>query len=91
MNELFRVTVVLKCVQPSVRSRRITLSLSTHADRIKLTAVHKIGSNWLTQEVFMKQGRDLNNEQTFLRDEISENMSVTFRLYSKICYCPINY
>ena len=50
MNKLFRVTVVLKCVQPSVRSQRMKLILA-HADRIRLTAVHKIGSNWLTQEV----------------------------------------
>ena len=28
-----------------------------HADRIRLTAVHKIGSNWLTQEVYSEVGR----------------------------------
>ena len=75
MNELFRVTVVLKCVQPSVRSRRITLSLA-HADRIRLTAVHMIGSNWLTQEVCYEVGRDMNKfkcclaRQTFMWNEI---------------------
>ena len=51
--------VVLKCVQPSVRSQRITLILA-HANRITLTAVHKIGSNWLTQEVCYDVGRHLN-------------------------------
>ena len=56
MNKLFRVTVVLKCVQPSVRSQRMKLILA-HADRIRLTAVHKIGSNWLTQEACSKVGR----------------------------------
>lgn len=75
MNELFRVTVVLKCVQPSVRSRRITLSLA-HADRIRLTAVHMIGSNWLTQEVCYELGRDMNKfkcclaRQTLMWNEI---------------------
>ena len=46
------IKVVLKCVQPSVRSQRIKLILGGHADRIRLTAVHKIVSNWLTQDVF---------------------------------------
>ena len=46
------IKVVLKCVQPSIRSQRIKLILGGHADRIRLTAVHKIGSNWLTQDVF---------------------------------------
>ena len=78
MNELFRVIVVLKCVQPSVRSRRITLS-QAHADRIRLTAVHKIVSNWLTQEVCYEVSRDMNKfkcylarlaRQTFMWNEI---------------------
>ena len=42
--------------QPSVRSQRMKLILA-HADRIRLTAVHKIGSNWLTQEVCSEVGR----------------------------------
>ena len=75
MNELFRATVVLKCVQPSVRSRRITLSLA-HADRIRLTAVHKTAYNWLTQKVCYEVGRDVNKfkcclaRQMFLWNEL---------------------
>ena len=46
------IKVVLKCAQPSVRSQRIKLIPGGHADRIRLTAVHKIVSNWLTQDVF---------------------------------------
>ena len=34
--------------------------IPAHADRIRLTAVHKIGSNWLTQEVCLEVGRDVN-------------------------------
>ena len=46
------IKVVLKCVQPSVRSQWIKLILGGHSDRIRLTVVHKIVSNWLTQDVF---------------------------------------
>ena len=42
--------------QPSVRSQRMKLIL-VHADQIRLTAEHKIGSNWLTQEACSKEGR----------------------------------
>ena len=50
------IKVVLKCVQPSVRCQRMKLTLD-HADRIRLTAVQKISSNWLTQEVCSVVGR----------------------------------
>ena len=65
------IKIVLKYVQPSVRFQCIKLIL-THADRIRLRAVHKVGSNWLTQEMCLEVGRNVNKfkrclaKQTFL-------------------------
>ena len=64
-------SIILKYVQPSVRFQCIKLNL-THADRIRLRAVHKVGSNWLAQEMCLDVGRNVNKfkrclaKQTFL-------------------------
>ena len=58
MNKLFRVIYFLSELFLAYGLRECILA---HADRIRLTAVHKIGVNWFTQEVCSEV-----TEQTFL-------------------------